>query len=306
MLAPKLHTDELDISTELAARLIAEQAPRWAQLPVQAGTAAGTECVLYRLGDELVIRMPRRAGERLDAFLTQGILARLAPLLPVPIPELVAEGQPTADYPAYWGVLRWIAGDTPVEGRLTAPTLLAADLAKFLLALWRIDLSEVQLADAPAAYRGGPLSEEHEFTLEAIGHIRGLIDADLARSIWEHAMELPAWDGPATLIHADMMPGNIVTRNGRLAGVIDFAASGVGDPSMDLIVAWMLLPGHVRSAFREVTGVDDATWLRGRARALSMALGHLDYYRQTSAVMYDNARYTISEVFADYHRGGSV
>jgi aminoglycoside phosphotransferase (APT) family kinase protein len=304
MQAPKLHAGEIDISTDLATRLIAGQFPQWAGLPIRPVTSAGTECVLYRLGDDLVIRLPRRPGECLDALLTRGVLSRLAPFLPVPVPELVAEGRPTAYYPASWGVLRWIEGDTPVEGRLTAPGLLATGLAEFLLALWRIDLAEVDLADAPAAYRGGPLTEEHEFALDAIEQVRGLIDADAATTIWDEAMRLPAWDGLRTFVHADMMPGNVVTRDGRLAAVIDFAAAGIGDPSVDLIVAWMLLPDHVRPAFRRATSVDDATWLRGRARALSWALGHLHYYQHTNPVMADNALYTVREVFADRGRQG--
>ena len=304
MQAPKLHAGEIDISTGLAARLIAEQFPQWAGLPIRPVRSAGTECVLYRLGDALVIRLPRRPGECLDALLTQGAIARLAPFLPVPIPALMAEGRPTADYPASWGVLRWLEGDTPVEGHLAEPGLLAADLAEFLRALWRVDLPKAGLADGPAAYRGGPLTDEHEFTLGAIERAHGLTDTDTARSIWEQAMQLPPWDGPDTLIHADMMPGNVLTRDGRLAGVIDFATAGLGDPSQDLIVAWMLLPDHARPAFRRATGVDDATWLRGRARALSMALGHLSYYQDTNPVMADNARYTIGEILADY-RGTS-
>jgi aminoglycoside phosphotransferase (APT) family kinase protein len=260
MQAPKLHAGEIDISAGLAARLIAEQFPHWARLPVRPVSSAGTECVLYRLGDDLVIRLPRRPGESLDAVLSQGVLARLAPFLPVPVPALIAEGRPTAGYPTSWGVLRWLDGDTPVEGHLAEPVLLAADLAGFLRALWKVDLSE--------------------------------------------AARLPPWDGPETWIHADMMPGNVVIRNGRLAGVIDFGAAGPGDPSQDLIVAWMLLPASVRPAFRRATGADDATWLRGRARALSMALGHLGYYSDTNPVMADNARYTISEVLADYRGMG--
>lgn len=306
MQAPKLHAGEIDISAGLAARLIAEQFPQWAGLPVRPVTSAGTECVLYRLGHDLVIRLPRRPGERLDELLTQGVLARLAPFLPVPIPALIAEGQPTADYPASWGVLRWLEGDTPVEGHLTEPGLLAADLAAFLRALWRADVSKADLAESPAAYRGGPLADQHEFTLDAIERAHGLIDTDAARSIWDHAMQLPPWDGPETWIHADMMPGNVLTRDGRLAAVIDFAAAGLGDRSLDLIVAWMLLPDHVRPAFRRATGVDGATWLRGRARALSMALGHLSCYQDTNPVMADNARYTIREVFADHHGPGHL
>jgi aminoglycoside phosphotransferase (APT) family kinase protein len=299
MQAPKLHAGEIDISSQLAARLIAEQFPQWRALAVRPLAFAGTECVLYRLGDDLLIRLPRRPGERLDPFLTQGFLARLAPWLPIAVPELIAEGQPAADYPACWGVLRWLDGETPVEGHLTEPGLLAGDLAGFLRALWAVDLVKVGLAGGPAAYRGGPLADQHEFTLTTLGRLDGLTDTEAARAIWDAAMQLPAWDGPATLIHADMMPGNLVTRNGRLAAVIDFAATGLGDPSLDLIVAWMLLPAAVRPAFRTATGVDDATWLRGRARALSMALGHLDYYRDTNPVMTSNARFTIGEVLAD-------
>jgi aminoglycoside phosphotransferase (APT) family kinase protein len=305
MQAPKLHAGEIDISTNLAVELIADQFPQWAGLPIRPVASAGTECVLYRLGEDLVIRLPRRPDESLDSLLTGGVLAKLAPFLPVLVPELMAQGQPTADYPASWGVLHWIEGDTPVEGRLTAPDLLAGDLADFLLALWRIDLSHVGRADCPAAYRGGPLAEEHEFTLGAVERVRGQIDADTARTIWDSAMQLPDWEGPATFVHADMMPGNVVTRDGRLSAVIDFAAAGIGDPSVDLIVAWMLLPDHARPAFRRATGVDHATWLRGRARALSWAMGHLDYYRDTNPVMTDNARYTIREVLADHHRSGN-
>jgi aminoglycoside phosphotransferase (APT) family kinase protein len=115
-------------------------------------------------------------------------------------------------------------------------------------------------------------------------------------------LKLPAREGPDVWIHADLMPGNLLTRNGRLAAVIDFDSAGLGDPSRDLIVAWMLLPASVRSAFRRATGVDDATWLRGRARALSLALGHLDYYRDDlNPGMYDNAAYAIREVLDDFY-----
>ncbi|HEX3926247.1 MAG TPA: phosphotransferase [Streptosporangiaceae bacterium] len=217
MQAPQLHAGEIDISTGLAARLIAEQFPHWAGLPVHPVSSAGTECVLYRLGDDLVIRLPRRPGAGIDAILTHGVLSRLAPFLPVAVPALIAEGAPTAEYPASWGVLRWLDGDTPVESHLAEPGLLAADLAGFLNALWHVDLSTVDLADRSPAYRGGPLTDQHEFTIDSIEHLRGLIDTDAARAIWEHAARLPPWDGPDTWIHADMMPGNIVTRNGRLA-----------------------------------------------------------------------------------------
>src|ERR1700683_1254540 len=125
MQAPQLHAGEIDISTGLAARLIAEQFPHWAGLPVRPVSSAGTECVLYRLRDDLGIRLPRRPGGGRDAILTHGVLSWLAPFLPVAVPALIAEGVPTAEYPASWGVLRWLDGDTPVEGHLAEPVPLA-------------------------------------------------------------------------------------------------------------------------------------------------------------------------------------
>jgi aminoglycoside phosphotransferase (APT) family kinase protein len=253
--------------------------------------------VNYRLGDDLVIRLPRVPDTGgLGHILERGVLPQLAQFLPVEVPELVGMGQPAADYPSTWGVLRWIHGDVPVEGQLAAPDLLATDLAGFLRALWNVDLAGGTPSDG-----GEPLFTFHEFTLRTIDNVRGMIDTDTAAAIWNQALQLPARQGPDVWIHTDLMAGNLITRDGRLAAVIDFDSAGPGDPSRDLIVAWMLLSASVRPAFRRATGVDDATWLRGRARALSLAMGHLDYYRDgLNPVMYDNAAYTIREVLNDY------
>jgi aminoglycoside phosphotransferase (APT) family kinase protein len=300
MFTQKFQAVEIDISAGLAARLIAEQFPQWAALPVRPVASQGTWCVNYRLGDELVIRLPRVPGQGgLGPILGQAVLPRLARFLPVEVPHLVGLGQPAADYPNTWGVLRWIDGDVAVEGQLAAADLLAADVAGFLRALW-----SVRLAGEVPCSPAGPLSALHDFTLGVIEDARGMIDTDAATTIWDQAMHLPAWDGPEVWIHTDLMPGNLITRNGRLAAVLDFDSAGLGDPSRDLIVAWMALPASVRPAFRRAMGVDDATWLRGRARALSLALGHLHYYKELNPVMYDNAAYTIREVLSDYQATG--
>jgi aminoglycoside phosphotransferase (APT) family kinase protein len=287
-----MHADEARITAGLAARLIKEQFPQWAGLPVRRVASAGTVHALFRLGDDMVIRLPRVPREGPG----QAAMRHLASYLPVPVPALLGEGRPTADYAFPWSVLRWLDGEIPVEGQLVAPGVLAADLAAFIVAL-----SSIKLAGGPRAYQSGPLTALSEQTVRAVAQLHGQIDTDAAAAIWDQAEQLPAWDGPDTWVHADLMPGNLLTRDGRLTGVIDFDAAGLGDPSQDLIVAWMLLPAEVRPAFRRAIGTDDATWLRGRARALSMALGHLHYYAHTNPVMADNARYTIREVLADYH-----
>jgi aminoglycoside phosphotransferase (APT) family kinase protein len=298
MYTQKFQPGEIDISADLAARLIAEQFPQWVGLPVRSVATQGTSCVSYRLGDDMVIRLPRVPGEGgLGPMLEQGVLAQMAPSLPVEVPELLGLGQPAADYPNTWGVLHWIDGDITVEGQLTAPDLLAADLAAFVTALWKVDLP-----GWPSSYqRGRPLADLHDFTLGAIEHVRGTIDTGAARAIWNEALQLPDWDGPDTWIHADLMPGNLITRNGRLAAVLDFECACIGDPSEDLTVAWMVLPASVRPAFRRAVDVDEATWLRGRARALSGAMGGLHYYKDLNPVMAGNSAYTISEVLADYY-----
>jgi aminoglycoside phosphotransferase (APT) family kinase protein len=278
--------------------LVAEQFPQWSGLPIRPVGTQGTWRVNYRLGEDLVIRLPRVPDTGgLGPILEDGVLPRLARFLPVQVPELIGLGQPAAEYPSTWGVLRWIDGDVPVEGQLAASDLLATDLAGFLRALWN-----VELADWTPADRGKPLATLDEFTFRAIENVRGMIDTDAAIDVWNQARQLPAWEGPGVCIQSDLMAGNLITRNGRLAAVIDFDSAGAGDPSRDLIVAWMLLPATVRPAFRRATRVDDATWLRGRARALSLAIGHLDYYRDgLNPVMYRNAACTIREVLDDHH-----
>jgi aminoglycoside phosphotransferase (APT) family kinase protein len=293
LLEQLLATGGVDITADLVAGLIATQFPQWADLPLRPVASAGTVHALFRLGEDMLVRVPRVPTSSSDPI--EGFLPRLAPFLPVPIPTLLGEGQPTHEYRGRWSVVRWLDGENPVEGQLASPSGLAADLARFVTALWKIGL-----AGGPAAYRGGPLAMLNAETVGAITDLRGIIDTDAATAIWDHAVHLPAWEGPDTWVHADLMPGNLLTSNGRLTAVIDFDTAGIGDPACDLIVAWMLLPAHVRRAFRRATGVDQATWLRGRAHAFSMALGHLPYYKDTNPVMADNARYTIREVLADH------
>jgi aminoglycoside phosphotransferase (APT) family kinase protein len=116
---------------------------------------------------------------------------------------------------------------------------------------------------------------------------------------WDEALGAPEWSGPPVWLHADLMPGNLLVAEGRLSAVIDFGTLGVGDPSCDLIPAWNLLTADTREVFRAGLDVDDATWARGRGKALSMALIQLPYYWDTNPGMAANARYVIREVLTD-------
>jgi aminoglycoside phosphotransferase (APT) family kinase protein len=295
MLPGSMHADELELSAAVVARLVAGQFPRWAGLPVRPVAPTGTVNAMFRLGDDLAVRLSRRPWDWDDTTTEHRWLPRLAPHLPVAIPALVAEGRPADEYPWKWSILRWVDGANPVAGRLAAPAGLAADLAAFVRAFRRVDLP-----DGPAAYRGGPLARLDPPTRTALAHLHGVIDTGAATAIWDAALRAPAWHAPPTWVHADLQPTNLLTVDGRLSGVIDFATAGIGDPACDLMVAWNLLPASARGGFRSAVGADDATWLRARGRALSMSLIALPYYMDTAPDIAGQARHTIDEVIADW------
>nr|WP_307852102.1 aminoglycoside phosphotransferase family protein [Streptomyces sp. b94] len=253
---------------------------------------------MYRLGDDLVVRLPLIEGGVGDVLAEREWLPRLSPLLPTAVPEVLGAGGPAEGYPWPWSVYRWLPGEIPEAGALSEPALPAGDLAGFVAAM-----RSVTLPDAPPAHRGGPLATLDEATRSAIGELRGLpeegVDCDSLAAVWEDALRAPAWDGPPVWLHADLMPGNLLVNGGRLSSVIDFGCMGAGDPACDLFPAWNLLPAGAREVFREALGVDDAAWRRGRGRTLSQALIALPYYRETNPAMAGNARHVIRAVLSE-------
>ncbi|WP_329118776.1 aminoglycoside phosphotransferase family protein [Streptomyces sp. NBC_01465] len=296
MSAPKMHADEADIDSALVRRLLAAQFPQWSGLPVTRFPSSGTVNAVYRLGDELAVRLPRIASGVDGVAVEQRWLPSLAPQLPVGIPDVLGKGVPGEGYPWLWSVCTWLDGGNPDPDDLSDPVQLAKDLAEFIVALQRIDPAE-----GPPAYRGGRLGEVDAETRAAIAELDELnmIDAQAATAAWEESLHAPAWTGPPVWLHSDLMPGNLLTADGRLTGVIDFGTLGIGDPAADLLPAWNLLPPQARTAFRDALAPDDATWLRGRGWALSMSLVMLPYYRDTNPAMADNARHVIAQVLPD-------
>jgi aminoglycoside phosphotransferase (APT) family kinase protein len=283
------------VDEDLVRRLIAAQFPEWAGLPVRRFPSGGTVNAMFRLGEDMVVRLPLVEGGARDVLKERTWLPRLAPHLPVPIPVPLGAGRPAEGYPWPWAVHTWLPGEPPEAGALTQPALLAQDLAHFVTAMRAVDLP-----GAPPAHRGGPLAALDAPTRTAIAHLRALpqenVDCDAATAVWNAALRAPAWPGPPVWLHADLMPGNLLVSAGRLTSVIDFGCLGAGDPACDLFPAWNLLPPAARQTFREALHVPDATWTRGRARTLSQALIALPYYRDTNPAMASNARHVIRAV----------
>jgi aminoglycoside phosphotransferase (APT) family kinase protein len=289
-----MHADELATDAGLVRRLLAAQFPQWEDLPLEPVPSSGTDNALYRLGIDMVVRLPRIHWAVGGVDKDWQWLPRLAPLLPVAIPVPLAKGAPAEGYPWEWGVYPWLEGENPTVGRIADPRSLTRDVVQFIDALHGSDL-----ADGPPTRRGAPLDGQDESARAALVALEGMIDTDAATAAWDEALETPEWSGPPVWIHGDLLPGNLLLEGGRLTGVIDWSLLGIGDPACDLIIAWGLLPSETRSVFRAELDVDDATWARGRGWALSLALIALPYYKDTNPVFANIARHLIREVLAE-------
>ena len=285
-----MHLDELEIDEALARRLLVEQFPEWADEPLSRIEPEGTDNAIFRLGDELSLRLPRRQGSVEPGGKELEWLPRLAPLLPLEMPVPVAQGHPTAEYPCFWDVHTWVEGETTPVDEIDAIQA-ARDLAAFVAALQRVDP-----AGAPPG-RGIPLAERDEGVRYWLARFNG----DPAVSAeWERALEAPAWDGPPVWHHGDLDARNWLVRNGRVTGVIDWGCMGAGDPACDVMVAWKLHSRAARDAFRHALSPDDATWQRARGWAVSQAVGALVYYTpENNPALYREAESWLELVLSD-------
>ena len=289
------------IDADLVRELVATQFPEWADLPVAAVEPGGWDNRTFRLGDLMSVRLPSGPGYASQVAKEQRWLPRLAPQLPLPVPEVVARGLPGRGYPFEWSVYRWLEGEPASSAAVEDASELATTLAGFLHALQRIDATGGPLAGAHSAWRGGPLETYDIETRRSISALGATIPGARAIAVWEAALEA-RWHGSSVWFHGDVAAGNLLIRDGRLEAVIDFGCSGVGDPSCDTTIAWTLLSGESRTAFREALGADRATWARGRGWALWKALNKLVQHLETNPAEAAAARRVIDAVLAEHER----
>lgn len=296
-----MHEDEVRATADQVSALVREQCPQWADLPVAPlpGDVEGTDHVLFRVGDELVARMPKIASAVDQAESDARWLPVVAPHLPVSVPVPAFVGERGAGFPWRWSVAPWITGHTPP--RLGCDdVVLAQDLAAFARALHAI------AADGgphkPPGTRGSALVHLDPAVREALSrlaeHDDGF-DVAAAETAWGICLQAPQWDGPPVWIHGDLQPGNLIVRGGRLAGVVDFGAFGVGDPSPDVAPALWTFTGEARAAYRKAMDDDEATWLRACGWALGPSLTGIDYYRHTFPRMAEHGRRMVRAVIAE-------
>lgn len=299
-----MHVDEVNTSISLAIRLLTTQFPQWADLPIEPVRSAGTDNALYRLGEDMVVRLPciQKATGQVDK--EHRWLPRLAPFLPLAIPTPLAMGEPGEGYPWHWSVYRWLEGENATNERIADPRQTATDLAQFITALQRIDVTGGPPSGSHNSSRGVPLVTRDQQTRAAIESLNGILDTGAVTAAWEAALQAPTWPGPPVWIHGDLQSGNLLVQQDRLSAVIDFGSLGVGDPACDVMAAWVFLSADTRDLFRAVLQVDDATWTRGRGWALSFGLIALPYYQSSNPVLAGIARRAIDEALADQSGSG--
>ena len=297
-----MHADEVDTDASLVRRLVAGQFPEWADLPIEPVLLGGTDNALYRLGDDLVVRLPRHERTVGTLEMERRWLPRLAPLLPLAVPAPVAEGVPADGYPWTWSIYEWLDGENATRERTADLGEAAIDLAAFVRALRRIDPTGGPPPSRHNAFRGVPLATRDESTRASIAALASTIDTAAATDAWEAALRAPEWVRSPVWIHGDLDARNLLAREGRLTAVIDWGCLGVGDPACDVAVAWKMLDADARDIFRTALSVDDATWTRGRGWVLSQALNALSYYTlETNAVLVRAAERWFGEVLAERH-----
>ncbi|MFC4020074.1 aminoglycoside phosphotransferase family protein [Micromonospora sp. GCM10011542] len=284
------------IDSALVRRLVAEQFPHWAGLPVRPVDEGGWDNRTFHLGDRMTVRLPSGEGYALQVAKEQRWLPVLGPLLPLVVPAPLGSGRPGAGYPYPWSIYRWIDGRTARAERIDDLTRFATDLADFLRALRGVDATGGPAAGRHSAWRGTPLSTYDAETRAAIETHRDGLPVDTVTAIWQSALDA-TWAGPPVWFHGDVASGNLLVRDGRLAAVIDLGCCGVGDPACDTVIAWTLLHGASRDAFRDALDVDPATWARGRGWALWKALITVDNPDQAKAA---EARHVLGQLLAEH------
>ena len=265
----------MEIDEELVRRLVDAQFPQWRGLGIRRVVPGGWDNRTFRLGEGLLVRLPSAEGYAAAVAKEQRWLPVIAREVPLAVPVPVGLGTPSSEFDSPWSVYRWIegtpAGDVP-DMDLTA---LAADLARFLTALSKVDAQDAPAAGPHSFWRGAHPRVYDEDVQRCLARLQGRIDSAAARAIWTAALNTDI-TSPPVWFHGDIAPGNLLLQDGRLSAVIDFGTSGVGDPACDLAIAWTVLDDQAREVFRDGMPWDAATWVRGRAWALWKTLLILD------------------------------
>ncbi|MHA7985803.1 phosphotransferase [Rathayibacter sp. CAU 1779] len=310
-----MHDGQLHVDVPTVRGLIARQFPQWANEPVRFAPGSGTVNAIFRLGDALAVRLPLvvdDADAALAALRREADAAReFAASTDVPAPTVVAIGEPDAGYPGPWSVSTWVDGDIATASSVSDSAACANDIAELIL-----DLRSVPTRGRTfgGVGRGGDLAGQDGWLETCFANSGDLIDVPALRTAWAALRTLPRRSADV-MSHTDLIPANLLIRDGRLAGVLDVGGFQPADPALDLVVAWHLFDEPARGALRQRVGrrgmrgaasdgirlSDDderIEWARGAAWAFAQAMGLVWYYRESNPVMSALGSSTLRRIMA--------
>jgi aminoglycoside phosphotransferase (APT) family kinase protein len=289
----------ITIDEKLVRQLLESQFPQWAHLPLWQIVPGGWDNKTFRLGEHMLVRMPRDEQYGAQVEKEQLWLPKLAASLKTPIPVPLGRGNPCDAYPFRWSIYRWLDGEVASPARIRDLREFATDLAEFLAALERVDATGGPVAGPHSFFRGGALKQYDTEIRQAIGALKEQIDTDLATVVWNAALAT-TWQALPVWVHGDIGLGNLLVQDGRLCAVIDFGQLAIGDPACDLAIAWTLFEDESRKAFRERLRLDEDTWARGRGWALWKAAILAAGLAESNAVEAADPWRVIHAVLADF------
>lgn len=294
-----MNSQHVIINTFLVRRLIASQFPMWKGLSIDPIATNGWDNRTFHLGKDKLVRLPSAAEYELQVEKEHQWLPKLAPRLPLLIPEPIAMGHPEYGYPWKWSIYRWLEGETAASTDIADLTELAIDLANFLTALYKIDATGGPPPGLHSFYRGGSLSVYDSEMRRSITSLKDRVDTTTTTEVWEAALST-SWENPPVWVHGDISAGNLLVHDGKLSAVIDFGQLAIGDPACDLVINWTLFHGKSREAFQKALPLDKGTWIRARGwtlwKALVVAAGLTNPNNSESKRCW----HIIEDVIADY------
>lgn len=272
-----MHVDDLPVTEALIRKVLRDQTPQWAGLPLHRVDSSGTDNELFRLGESLVVRVPRRPSASRQITKELDWLPRLTGL-PLAIPKLRHRGPVDLGIECEFGIFDWMEGDIANPEKIADPDEAAASLAGFLKALREMSVDGAPPAGSINSQRGVALAEMEERTLPAIQVVSDEIDASAAIELWKAGVCEP-FSAPPAWLHGDLKADNLLAIDGKLSGVIDWGLAAAGDPAADYAAAWSWVAPAARGTFRQILSLSENDWLRAKAWALYGAVIALSYYR---------------------------
>jgi len=294
-----MHESQLRVTVDVLRELVSHQFPEWELLSIVPVQSKGTVNAIFRIGDGLAARFPLQPGDT-DAT-RQWLVSEADAALELlehtsfAVPEPVAIGEPGAGYPLPWSVQTWVPGTTASQEDASTSADFAHDLARFINQVRAIDVRGGHFAGNG---RGGDLRSHDEWMEVCFEQSEHLSDVSRLRRIWARLRDLPR-ESPDLMTHGDLIPGNVLVDNGRLAGILDVGGLGPADPALDLVSAWHLLDTGPRELLREDLRCDELEWERGKAWAFEQAMGAVWYYRLSNPPMSRMGRRTLERIRAD-------